>query len=141
MTARVAFHKLLADARGVSAVEFALLAPVAIVLLVGTVAYGLLFSTHVSLQQLVAETTRATVGGLSATERDAIARQHVAHTLPRYRLLHGPSTSVSVEAHGGATEVAIHYDASGHPAYIFEGLLPLPSKSVTYRQVIRDGGA
>lgn len=132
---------LIADRRGVSAVEFALLAPIAIVLLIAVVAYGLIFSTHISLQQLVAETTRATVQGMSHDERTAIAREHLTGTIARYPMLDAGAAEVFVSAHGGLTEVRLSYDAEHHPAYIFEGLLPLPSKRVTYTQVIRDGGS
>ncbi|TRO97225.1 pilus assembly protein [Glycocaulis profundi] len=129
-----------ADRRGVSAVEFALLAPVALVMMCGLVAYGLIFSTHISLQQLVAETTRATVSGITPEERSAIARDHLSRTIDRYPLLRADAADVSVISAGGMTEVRLYYDATGHPAYVFEGLLPLPARNVTYRQSIRDGG-
>lgn len=125
----------------VSAVEFALLAPVMILMLAGTIAYGLLFSTHISLQQLVAEAARSSVAGLSAQERGEIVERHVADTLPRYFLIDPERTSVAVEIpRPGFSEIVVRYDASAHPAYVFRGLLPLPRDQVVYRQVIRDGG-
>ena len=84
----------LRDTRAVSAVEFALLAPVMILLLVGTIAYGLLFSTHISLQQLTAEAARSSIAGLSGDERAAIVEAHVADTLPRYFLIDPERASV-----------------------------------------------
>ncbi|MFC4725644.1 TadE/TadG family type IV pilus assembly protein [Glycocaulis abyssi] len=131
----------LRDARAVSAVEFALLAPLMILLLAGTIAYGLLFSTHISLQQLTAEAARSSIAGLSADERVSIVERHVADTLPRYFLLDPDRASVAVEIpRAGFTEIVVRYDASAHPAYVFRGLLPLPTDQVIYRQVIRDGG-
>ena len=129
------------DTRAVSAVEFALLAPVMILLLVGTIAYGLLFSTHISLQQLVAEAARSSIAGLSLEERARIVEAHVASTLPRYFLIDPDRTRVAVEVpQVGFTEIVVIYDASAHPAYVFRGLLPLPADQVVYRQMIRDGG-
>ncbi|KPP81211.1 MAG: hypothetical protein HLUCCA04_09475 [Oceanicaulis sp. HLUCCA04] len=131
----------LRDTRAVSAVEFALLAPVMILLLVGTIAYGLLFSTHISLQQLTAEAARSSIAGLSGDERAAIVEAHVADTLPRYFLIDPERASVAVETpRTGYSEIVVRYDASAHPAYVFRGLLPLPSDQVTYSQIIRDGG-
>lgn len=131
----------LRDSRAVSAVEFALLAPLMILLLAGTIAYGLLFSTHISLQQLTAEAARSSIAGLSADERASIVERHVADTLPRYFLLDPDRASVAVEIpRAGFTEIVVRYDASAHPAYVFRGLLPLPTDQVTYRQIIRDGG-
>ncbi len=129
------------DIRATSAVEFALIAPLMILLLAGTTAYGLLFSTHMSLQQLTAEAARSAVAGISALEREQIVQEHVATTLPRYFLIEADRTAVSVEVpSAGYSEIVVRYDASTHPAYVFRGLLPLPSDQVTYRQVIRDGG-
>jgi Flp pilus assembly protein TadG len=133
--------RFLRETRAVSAVEFALLAPLMILLLAGTIAYGLLFSTHISLQQLSAEAARSSIAGLSEAERTAIVERHVADTLPRYFLIDPERTSVAVEVpQAGYTEIVVRYDASAHPAYVFRGLLPLPSDQVSYSQVIRDGG-
>lgn len=131
----------LRDERAVSAVEFAILAPLMILLLAGTIAYGLLFSTHISLQQLAAEAARSSIAGLSAAERAAIVEAHVADTLPRYFLIDPDRAEVAVETpQAGYTEIVVRYDASDHPAYAFRGLLPLPTDQITYRQIIRDGG-
>lgn len=132
---------LIRDERAVSAVEFAILAPLVILLLAGTIAYGLLFSTHISLQQLAAEAARSSIAGLSAAERAAIVEAHIADTLPRYFLIEPERASVAVEIpRPGYTEIVVRYDASDHPAYAFRGLLPLPADQITYRQIIRDGG-
>lgn len=134
-------QRLWRDSRAVSAVEFALIAPLMILLLAGTTAYGLLFSTHMSLQQLTAEAARSAVAGISTQERAQIVEAHVRDTLPRYFFIEAERTEVSVIVpRAGYSEIVVRYDASAHPAYIFRGLLPLPSDQVIYRQVIRDGG-
>jgi Flp pilus assembly protein TadG len=132
--------RFLSDTTGASAVEFAFVAPIAILILVGTIAYGLIFSTHLSLQHLIAETGRATIPGLAPSERRQLARQHFEAMLDTYPLLNRDFAELEVEADGAFTEVRIRYAVDTHAAYVFEGLLPLPDSPYTYRQVIRNGG-
>lgn len=134
-------RSLVMDRRGAAAVEFAILAPVMLMVLCGILAYGMLFATHISLQQLVAETARATVGGLSAAEREGIARAHVERVIGRYPLLRAEALELEIASQAGFTEVRLIYDAGVNPAYVLDGLLPLPERTARYSQVIRDGGA
>ena len=61
------------DKRATSAVEFALIAPFLLLLVAAILAYGSIFATSISLQQVAAETARATIGGLSDAERRSLA--------------------------------------------------------------------
>jgi Flp pilus assembly protein TadG len=60
------------DCRGVAAIEFALIAPVFFLLLLGIAAYGIYFSAISSLQELTADAALASVAGVSAAERQTI---------------------------------------------------------------------
>jgi hypothetical protein len=126
---------------GASALEFAILAPVALLILIGMIAYGLIFSTHLSLQHLLAETGRATIPGLGQQERQSLARLHFDGSLDAYPLLDPTAARLEIHDDGRYTEVLITYSLDGHPAYAFEGLLPLPASPYVYRQVIRNGGS
>ncbi len=66
------------DKRGASAVEFALISPFLLLLVAAILAYGSIFATSLSLQQLAAETARATIGGLNDTEREQLAEAYLA---------------------------------------------------------------
>ncbi|RKQ95687.1 TadE/TadG family type IV pilus assembly protein [Maricaulis maris] len=126
---------------GASAVEFAILSPLAILILFGIIAYGLVFSTHLSLQHLIAETGRATIPGLASQERQQLARNHFDAKLDAYPLLNPADAELRINDDGQFTEVLITYSVESHPAYVFEGLLPLPASPYIYRQVIRNGGS
>lgn len=131
---------LVANREGASAVEFAIIAPLALLILIGIIAYGLIFSVHLSLQHLIAETGRATIAGLGSAERAELARTYFRDKVAVYPLLDADAADLQVTDDGRYTEVVITYAVENHPAYVFEGLLPLPASPYVYRQTIRNGG-
>ncbi|MBL8581266.1 MAG: pilus assembly protein, partial [Rhizobiaceae bacterium] len=56
--------------KATSAVEFAIIAPVFILVLFGLIAYGIYFGASHSVQQLAADAARTAVAGLNAEERE-----------------------------------------------------------------------
>ncbi len=126
---------------GVSAIEFAIVAPVFILLLVGILAYGLYFGLVHSVQQLAADAARAAVAGLTAEERRSIAEARVASGAETYMLIR-PDQLVTVAEEGGADSFAVRltYDASHLGIWGLDGLLPLPSPVIRRAAVIRRGG-
>src|SRR5690606_19342562 len=60
------------DTSGTSAVEFAILTPVFLLLLTGMLAYGIYFGAAHSLQQLAADAARIAIAGLDEDERDSL---------------------------------------------------------------------
>src|SRR5690606_41507901 len=80
-----------------SAVEFALIAPVFLLLVFGALAYGIYFVAAHAVQQLAADAARAAVAGLTGTERTALAVAFVAINCGNYGpLLPAPSPHSSV---------------------------------------------
>ncbi|TIV84131.1 MAG: pilus assembly protein, partial [Mesorhizobium sp.] len=73
-----------ADATGTSAVEFAMLAPVFILLLLGMVAYGIYFGASHSVQQIAADAARTAIAGLNQTERQALVTDFIARDVSGY---------------------------------------------------------
>ena len=131
------------DYRGASAVEFALILPVFMLIMVGTLSYGLYFGAAHSVQQLAAEAARATVSGLTPVERALLAQDSVNTSLPNYSMIQPERIAVTVGAHASNADlfdVAVTYDASNMPIWIFEGLLPLPPKVIQRAAVVRRGG-
>lgn len=125
------------------AIEFALLAPVLIVIAVAIICYSVYFGAAISVQQIAADAARATVRGLNETERAAIARQHVAQAAPSFMLIdptklavQGRSSSVNSDLY----EVSVSYDASRLAIWSFAGLLPLPSRVIVRSAAIQRGG-
>lgn len=62
------------DASGASAVEFAMIAPLLILMLAGIVDYGMYFSTAHAVQQMVNDAARTAIAGSTAAERLALAQ-------------------------------------------------------------------
>lgn len=133
----------LRDSSGASAIEFALVAPVLIVLAVGILVYGLYFGTAHSVQQLAADAARASVAGLSDTERTSIAQTHVATNAASYPLIAPDKITVAagpLDADANQFEVTVEYDASELPIFGLDQLVPVPSPTIRRTSTIRRGG-
>ncbi|MDF1679820.1 TadE/TadG family type IV pilus assembly protein [Ponticaulis sp.] len=128
------------DKRGASAVEFALVAPVLMFILAAIVGYGMVFLTAISLQQLGADVTRATIGGFSVSEKRELAAEHLAVARREYVLIDNDQVAVNVvyDTDTETTVVEIAYDTTGHPVELFRGLIPMPANTFTVRQSISE---
>lgn len=127
--------------QGASAVEFALIAPFMLLLVAAILAYGSLFATSLSLQQVAAETARATIAGLSDAERKSLAEGKLAAISDNYPLLDPDKVTFTFDETAGTqiSRVTLSYDLADHPAYALEKLLPLPPSPLTYSLIITDG--
>ncbi len=133
-------RKLTRDLRGVGTLEFAILAPVLIFLAFGAVGFGLLFMTRASLEQLSADTVRATIGGLTLAEKQSLASGHIARFAGDYLLLDPDMAGISVayEPATRETVVEVTYDLRDHPIRMLEGILPMPGDTMRVRSVISE---
>lgn len=117
---------------GATTVEFALIAPVLILFIFGTLCFSLAFSISSSVQQLAAESARASIAGLSDGERATLAQQFVAAHVGAYPFLDAQQLSVSTASlatPAPAFQVSITYDLSPQMA-VFGDLVPLPARQV-----------
>ncbi len=126
---------------GASAVEFAIIAPFLLLLVAGILAYGSVFATSLSLQQLAAETARASIGGLNDAEREQLAQAHFSLVSSQYPMLRPEAVSFSFDSNGAGEQsrVTLSYDTATHPAYALEQLIPLPASPLSYSMIITDG--
>lgn len=128
---------------GSSAVEFALIFPVALIFFAGVLAYGIYFGAANSVQQLAADAARASVAGLTDAERVSIAQAHVAASSPNYPFLKPECLSVRAQALAADPtlfEVNLTFDAEALPIWALSGLVPLPSKTISRSAIIKRGG-
>ena len=65
------------DQSASTAVEFAFIAPILLMLLFGIIGYGHAFGVYHGVQQLAAEAARASVAGLDDAERERLARAFI----------------------------------------------------------------
>lgn len=136
-------RRLSVSSSGSAAVEFAIIAPVLVMLLAGVVCFGLYFGVANGVQQLAADAARASVSGMNDDERAKFAKSQLAKAVNAYAFLDpkraqvraGPS-SVDPEIF----EVSISYDASQLAIWSFATLLPLPPSTIVRSAAIRRGG-
>jgi Flp pilus assembly protein TadG len=133
----------LRDRSGAAAIEFAIVGPLFFMVLLGVLIFAIYFGTVHSVQQIAAEAARATVQGLTESERNEIAQNHVKNIIGQYPLL--DPNYVTVQAATSPNDanlfnVSISYDASRSIVFAFEGLIPMPPKTIARSAVVRRGG-
>ena len=127
------------DRRGVAALEFALVAPMLILLMIGIVVYGGWFWMAHSVQSLASEGARAAIAGLDPTERATLARSFVGGQVGDLGL-RADRASVEVESTASVIRVNVVYDASDHPLMALAAIVPAPPRTIRRTAVVRLGG-
>jgi Flp pilus assembly protein TadG len=133
-----------ADKCGASAVEFALVSPLFVLLIFGVICYATIESMYIGTQELVSEAARASVAGLSDTERSSIVSTFVTNNIGSYAFLDPRKisvTSATINTSPSTYQVNITYDMSGSFVYQFSNILPLPSPTIKRTAVVLNGGA
>jgi Flp pilus assembly protein TadG len=117
------------DETGLAAVEFALIAPVFLVLLFGLVIYGLHFGAWLAVNQAAAEGARASIAGMTLDERKDLAEKTAIAVLSAY----GPILG-NIEKCGAGLPCIIKADKSASDANMFQ-------VTVTYDQAARNAAS
>ena len=125
---------------GATAVEFALLSPILIVMVAGITGYGGYFWISHSVQQLANDAARAAVAGLSSSERSNLAQQAMTSESGSYANLDISRARASVNDNATQLTASVTYDASGSAFWAMQGLAPMPSSTVVRQATIRLGG-
>lgn len=131
------------DCSGASALEFAVVLPVLLLLLVGMLSYGLYIAVGHSAAQLAADAARASVAGLDDSERASIVQSTVASSKSAYPLLRPDHVTVKaapLASDPTEFQVTISYDASELPIWSLGHLVPLPPRTIQRVAVIKRGG-
>lgn len=125
--------------RGTAALEFALIAPLLLMLTLGVVLYAGWFWTAQSVQVLASEGARAAVAGLDDAERDQLARAVIARQADQAIGVDPARLDVRVSSDAEAVTVRVDYDASAHPLRTIP-LVPPPPASIKRSALVRVGG-
>jgi Flp pilus assembly protein TadG len=128
---------------GASALEFAIVLPVFLLIVLGILTYGIYLGSVHSVEQLAADAARASVAGLSDSERVQIATQHVTTNAGGYPLLN--ASKIAVEAGASPSDasqfcVMVRFDASDLPIWIMSGIVPMPDRVIERTSIIKRGG-
>ena len=128
---------------GTAAVEFAILAPVFLLILMGMIAFGLYLGVANAVQQLAADATRTALAGLDPPERLALATSYIRKNAAKYSLIDPEKMQVNVDnaqSDPNQFTVTIQYDAENLPIWNLMTGLPLPDTIITRASTIRLGG-
>lgn len=131
------------DERGGAAIEFAILAPIYLMLLAGMLAYGIYFGAAHSLQQLAADAARVSIAGLDTTERNNLVRTYLTDNAGGYVLINPQKLAYAIGDKPGTQNqylVTLRYNAEDLPIWNLYLPLPLPSREIAYSATIRTGG-
>jgi Flp pilus assembly protein TadG len=128
---------------GASALEFAIVLPVFLLIVLGILTYGIYLGSVHSVEQLAADAARASVAGLSDSEHVQIATQHVTTNAGDYPLLN--ASKIAVEAGASPSDasqfrVMVRFDASDLPIWIMSGIVPMPDRVIERTSIIKRGG-
>ena len=130
------------NSEGAAAVEFAIIAPVFILLFMGMVAYGIYFGAMHSLQQLAADAARASLAGLDDPERNSLVTRFIDENAGDYAFISRDKLEVETGSNSGGTQfvVRLRYNAEELPIWTLLEDLPLPGKTMSRTSTIRVGG-
>lgn len=138
--ARLTFRK---EKSGTAAIEFAILSPLFILLLMGMIAYGIHFGASHSIQQIAADAARTALAGVNANERSTLASNFVRLNAGGYPFVDPQKLTVEARdsaADGNQFVVALRYDATDLPIWSLFRDLPMPGKTISRQSTIRVGG-
>lgn len=135
----MARQSLVPSTRGAVIVEFAIVLPLLVCLLMGVLGYGQYFLLAHSVQQIANDAARATVGGMSADERATLARQSVADDVAALDEFAASRVGTQVAESGDTVAVDVTLDAHGM-ALFRTAIVPMPSATIERRAVVRRGG-
>lgn len=128
--------------RGAAAVEFAIVAPVFLLIVLSMIAYGIYLSAAHSIQQLTADAARTAVAGLTSGERTKLVNDFITQSTIDHPLLDRSKLQVQVTtdpANANQFTVTATYDASNLPIWNLY-TFPLPDHMIRRFATIRMGG-
>jgi Flp pilus assembly protein TadG len=136
-------RRLLREKGGTAAVEFVLVAPLFLMLAYGAVVYGIFFATWVAVSEAASEGARASLAGLSSTERQSLASTTVNRVFSAYQPLlstQNMTLSFPTQTTAGLFAVSIGYDFTNTSLANFATLVPLPNLKPQITVTVSNGG-
>lgn len=135
------FRRLARCRNAASAVEFAILVPVFLLLVFGIIVFGSYLAMVHGVQQLAAEAARRSIAGLNDTERASLAAGYVSANAGSYPLIAADHLTVASATSGGNIfVVTVDYDASRSFIYALPTFVPMPPSRIERSAAIPFGG-
>jgi Flp pilus assembly protein TadG len=129
---------------GTAILEFALVAPLLLCLVFGIFVYGVYFFTWIAVTHAASEGARASLAGLSTTERVQLATAQVNTLFSAYAPVLNIHNATIVAAQSASNpalfQVSITYDFSQFAFGVLGNVLPVPSQAPTITVTVSNGG-
>ena len=132
--------RLRGDDSGAAAVEFAIIGPILVLLLLGIIVYGGYFLIAHSVQQIANDSARAALAGLSDDERKSLAANCLSSELPTYGFLNPKLVQLVYGDQAQVMTVKVTYDASASPIWALNGVIPMPPSAIVRSASVQVGG-
>ncbi|EJJ24805.1 TadE/TadG family type IV pilus assembly protein [Rhizobium sp. CF142] len=136
------YRRFHANISGAAAIEFAIVAPVFILIVLTMIAYGIYLSAAHAVQQLTADAARTAVAGLTSQERTQLVNDFISRSTIDHPLLDLSKLQISVAtdpANANQFTVSAAYDTSNLPLWNLY-TFPLPDHVIRRFATIRMGG-
>lgn len=136
-------NNFMTQTSGATAVEFAMLFPLYVLLFLGMTSYGIFFGASHSMQQLAADAARAAIAGIDTTERRALAQAYIIANADGYLFIESDKLDVAVgdnPVDPTQFNVDLSYDAHNLPIWGLFDRLSMPDQVIVRRSTIRVGG-
>ncbi len=134
---------LVPNESGAAAIEFALVAPVFVLLVFGMIAYAVFFGAAHSVQELAADAARVAVAGINDTERKQLVTSYITNNGSGYIFVDPQKLTFTVgaaPADANQLAVSVSYDSTSLPIWTLLPTYLLPDPHITRRVSIRIGG-
>jgi Flp pilus assembly protein TadG len=128
--------------QGTAALEFAIISPIFILVLMTLVAYGIYLSAAHSVQQIAANAARTAVAGVTAAERTQLVNTYITTSTLNDPILQRSNFTVTVNpdpTNANQFVVSLVYNAQNLPIWNLYSFA-MPSKTITRTATIRMGG-
>jgi Flp pilus assembly protein TadG len=125
-----------------AAVEFAIVAPILLMLIFAVVIYSIYFAAYLGVRQAAAEGARAAVTGMSTAERSQLAIARATTVMNAYGALLGASSTATITAAQqgtGMLKVSVSYNISSSPIMGYAAFLPMPSSTIQSNVIVANG--
>ena len=137
------FHCFARCRGAASAVEFAILLPLFLLLVFGIVIFGSYLAMVHGVQQLAAEAARRSIAGLNDAERGSLAAGYVSANAASYPLIAANRLTVTSAKSGSDANVfvvTVDYDASRSFIFDLPTFVPMPPSRIERSAAIPFGG-
>ncbi len=141
--ARAGMRRTFHDTRGVAALEFAIVTPVMLLMILGMICFGAYYVFLHELQELSSAAARSSVGGLSQSERNNLAQQFVANAVAQSAILNMTDLTVATATSGTpATDysVTVTYSLGDTPIPLLARLISVNLPNISRTSTVVFGG-